>query len=114
MAKRQGPEVHQVSSAQVEALLVKLRALLPPETYSLLESLLRTLLWIMEVLEQKKGVAPASVREVWGGDRVGWGDEINDRGTAKLQGVFSDGSGSTGASSQRLASEAADASSSAE
>ena len=54
MAKRQGPEVLRVSSAQVEELLVTLRAHLPPETYCLLESLLRTLLWIMAVLEQKK------------------------------------------------------------
>ena len=54
MAKSKGPEVLRVSSAQVEALLVTVRAHLPPETYSLIESLLRTLLWIMEVLEQKK------------------------------------------------------------
>ncbi len=54
MAKSHRPEVLPVSPAQVEELLVKLRAHLPSETYSLVESLLRTLLWIMEVLEQKK------------------------------------------------------------
>jgi hypothetical protein len=54
MAKSQGPEVLRVSPAQVEELLPTLRAQLSSETYSLIESLLRTLLWIMEVLEQKK------------------------------------------------------------
>ena len=54
MAKSKGPEILRVSATQVEELLVKLRAQLSAETYPLVESLLRTLLWIMEVLEQKK------------------------------------------------------------
>ena len=54
MAKSKGPEVHQVSARQVEELFLTLRAQLSSETYSLVESLLQTLLWIMGVLEQKK------------------------------------------------------------
>jgi transposase len=54
MAKSQGPEILRVSARQVEELLVKLRAQLSSQTYPMVESLLRTLLWIMAVLEQKK------------------------------------------------------------
>ena len=54
MAKGKGPEVSHVSARQVEELLPALRAQLSSETYPLVESLLRTLLWIMAVLEEKK------------------------------------------------------------
>ena len=42
MAKRSAPLVVELSTAQLEALLVKLAGALPAETYQLVETLLRT------------------------------------------------------------------------
>lgn len=53
-AKGNPPEVVPLSTAQLEQLLAEVRVLLPPATYALIESLLRTLVWIMGLLEQKQ------------------------------------------------------------
>lgn len=58
--KSQAPEIITITPAQMEELLETLRAQLATQTYALVESLLRTLLWIMAVLEEKK----ASVRRL--------------------------------------------------
>ena len=53
MAKSSAPQVVELSSAQLEALLVKLAQALPAETYQLVETLLRTLQWVTRALEAK-------------------------------------------------------------
>jgi transposase len=53
-AKGQRPEVIQLSAAKLEPLLAEVRVALPLETYQLIDSLLRTLVWIMGVLEKKQ------------------------------------------------------------
>ena len=53
MAKMKPPEIATLSSAQLEQLLLELKTLLPPQTYQLVESLLRTLQWLLGVIEQK-------------------------------------------------------------
>src|SRR5438874_9401080 len=63
MAKGNTPEVMSLSPAQLEQLLVELAALLPAKTYQLVEALLRTLQWLMEVV-QKKGITLARLHRV--------------------------------------------------
>ena len=53
MAKSSAPQVVELSTAQLEALLVKLAGALPAETYQLVETLLRTLQWVTGALEAK-------------------------------------------------------------
>ena len=53
MAKSGTPQVVELSTAQLEALLVKLAGVLPAETYQLVETLLRTLQWVTGALEAK-------------------------------------------------------------
>jgi len=53
MAKSRTPQVVELSTAQLEALLVKLAGVLPAETYQLVETLLRTLQWVTGALEAK-------------------------------------------------------------
>ena len=53
MAKRSAPLVVELSTAQLEALLVKLAGALPAETYQLVETLLRTLQRVTGALEAK-------------------------------------------------------------
>jgi len=53
MAKERAPEVVTLSPSQLEALLVQLSGLLPAETYQLVETLLRTLRWVLGALEAK-------------------------------------------------------------
>ncbi|HEX9596063.1 MAG TPA: hypothetical protein VF982_04230, partial [Anaerolineales bacterium] len=54
MAKAQTPEIVTLSAAQLEQLLQELHALLPPATYKMVESLLRTLQWLLGAIEEKK------------------------------------------------------------
>ena len=63
MAKGHTPEVVNLSPAQLEELLVELSALLPAKTYHLVEALLRTLQWLMELV-QKKGITLARLHRV--------------------------------------------------
>ncbi len=52
MAK--APDIVSLSAAQLEPLLLELRPLLPGPTYQWVESLLRTLQWLMATIEEKK------------------------------------------------------------
>ena len=66
MAKHPAPEVIQLTAAQLEELLVKLAALLPVETCQLLERLLRTLQWLMGLIEAKQTTIGRLQRLVFG------------------------------------------------
>ena len=48
------PDIVSLSAAQLEELLLELRPLLPGPTYQLVQSLLRTLQWLMAAIEEKK------------------------------------------------------------
>ena len=52
MAETQTPEVVSLSALELEQLLMDLRSQLAPATYQLVESLLRTLQWVMALLEE--------------------------------------------------------------
>lgn len=54
MAKSRAPEVVTLSPTQLEELLAKLVGLLPAEIYQLVEKSLRTLHWVMGVIEAKE------------------------------------------------------------
>ena len=54
MAKSRAPEVVTLSPTQLEELLAKLAGLLPAEIYQLVEKSLRTLHWVMGVIEAKE------------------------------------------------------------
>jgi transposase len=54
MAKPRAPEIVTLNSPQLEELLAKLAPLLPAETYQLIEKLLRTLQWVMGLIEAKQ------------------------------------------------------------
>lgn len=53
MAKSRTPQVVELSTAQLEVLLVKLAGVLPAETYQRVETLLRTLQWVTGALAAK-------------------------------------------------------------
>jgi transposase len=53
MAKSTAPEILTLSPVQLEELLAKLAGLLPGEIYQLVEKLLRTLQWLMGVIQAK-------------------------------------------------------------
>jgi transposase len=65
-AKAKRPEVVQLTTAELEQLLTDVRGLLPPATYSLIESLLRTLVWILGLLEQKQTTIARLRRLIFG------------------------------------------------
>jgi transposase len=65
-AKIKPPEIVQLSTADLERLLAEVRPLLPPATYGLIESLLRTLVWIMGLLEQKQTTIARLRRLIFG------------------------------------------------
>jgi transposase len=64
--KGKPPKVIQLSAAKLEQLLAEVRVVLPPETYQLLDSLLRTLVWIMGVVEQKQTTIARLRRLIFG------------------------------------------------
>lgn len=66
MASSAAPEVVQLSAAQLEELLVKLASLLPVEIYQLVEKLLRTLQWVMNLIETKQTTIGRLQRLVFG------------------------------------------------
>ena len=66
MAKGSAPEVLALNPTQLEELLVKLAGLLPAETYQLVETLLRTLQWVMGVLEAKNTTLGRLRRMIFG------------------------------------------------
>ena len=65
-AKGKGPEIVQLSTAELEQVLAEVRSRLPPASYGLIESLLRTLVWIMELLEQKQTTIARLRRLIFG------------------------------------------------
>ena len=66
MAKPRAPEILSLSPGQLEELLVKLAALLPAETYQLIEKLLRTLQWLMGAIEAKDTTIGRLARMIFG------------------------------------------------
>jgi transposase len=85
-AKGKAPEIVQLSIADLERLLAEVRPLLPPASYGLIESLLRTLVWIMGVLEQKQTTI-ARLRRLIFGEK-----------TEKARKIFPDRAGAQGES----------------
>jgi hypothetical protein len=65
-AKDKPPEIIQLSATELEQLLAGVRPLLPPASYGLIESLLRTLVWIMGLLEQKQTTIARLHRLIFG------------------------------------------------
>jgi len=65
-AKGKPPQIVQLSTAELEQLLAEVRPLLPPATYGLIESLLRTLVWIMGLVEQKQTTIARLRRLIFG------------------------------------------------
>jgi len=65
-AKGKAPEIVQLSTAELERLLAEVRPLLPPASYVLIESLLRTLVWIMGLLEHKQTTIARLRRLIFG------------------------------------------------
>ena len=65
-AKAKPPEIVQLSTAELERLLAEIRPLLPTARYGLIESLLRTLVWIMGLLEQKQTTIARLRRLIFG------------------------------------------------
>lgn len=65
-AKGKPPEVVPLSAVELEQLLAEVRVLLPPAPYALIESLLRTLVWIMRLLEQKQTTIARLRRLIFG------------------------------------------------
>jgi hypothetical protein len=54
MAKEKAPKVVSLSTCQLEELLAQLRGQLNPATYTLVEPLLQTLVWLMALVERKE------------------------------------------------------------
>jgi transposase len=66
MAKPRAPEIVTLNSPQLEELLAKLAGMLPAETYQLLEQLLRTLQWVMGLIEAKQTTIGRLQRLIFG------------------------------------------------
>jgi len=69
MTESKGTQTVTLTSAQLEALLEELRPALPPATYQMVEGLLRTLQWVMGVLE-KKTASLGRLRRMIFGDKT--------------------------------------------
>lgn len=82
------PEIVSLNAAELERLLSELRVVLPPATYQLVESLLRTLVWIMGVVEQKQ-ITIARLRRIIFGEK-----------SEKTRKIFPDASAAEGSSDQ--------------
>jgi len=66
MAKPRAPEIVSLSPPQLEELLAKLSGVLPAESYQLLEKLLRTLQWVMGLIEAKQTTIGRLQRLIFG------------------------------------------------
>ena len=66
MNKSDAPQIISLSAADLEKLLGELRGPLAPATYQLVESLLRTLQWVMAALEQKTASLTRLRRMIFG------------------------------------------------
>jgi transposase len=67
VAKTKTPEIISLSALELEQLLSELRRQLAPATYQLVESLLRTLQWVMALLEEKTASLARLRRLLFGG-----------------------------------------------
>ena len=65
-AKSRAPEVVTLSPTQLEELLAKLSGLLPAEIYQLVEKSLRTLQWVMGLIEAKESSLSRLQRLIFG------------------------------------------------
>lgn len=92
MAESKTPEIISVSALELEQLLTELRVQLAPATYRLVESLLRTLQWVMGLLEAKT-VSLARLRRVLFGQKTEATEKLFPRGSA------ADSGSTTGAAS---------------
>ena len=66
MTKSDAPQIKSLNAAELEKLLDELRGHLVPATYQLVESLLRTLQWVMGMLEQKTATLARLRRMIFG------------------------------------------------
>lgn len=66
MAKSPQPEVVELQSGELEQLLQELRGALSPGTYERVEALLRTLQWVLELLQQKRASLQRLRRMIFG------------------------------------------------
>lgn len=66
MAQVRAPDIVTLNSRQLEELLAKLSGMLPTETYQLLEQLLRTLQWVMGLIEAKQTTIGRLQRLIFG------------------------------------------------
>ncbi len=66
MAKQSTPEIVTLSPPQLEELLAKLAGVLPAESYQLLEKLLRTLQWVMGLVEARQTTIGRLQRLIFG------------------------------------------------
>jgi transposase len=66
VAKKSAPEVVTLSPPQLEELLAKLAGVLPAESYQLIEKLLRTLQWVMGLIEAKQTTIGRLQRLIFG------------------------------------------------
>jgi hypothetical protein len=80
VAEIKTPEIVSMSAVELEQLLSELRLQLAPATYRLVESLLRTLQWIMVLLEEKK-VTLARLRRVLFGPKTETTEQLFPKGS---------------------------------
>ena len=66
MAKSKAPEIITLSAPQLEELLAKLVGMLPAETYQMVEQLLRTLQWVLGLIEAKQTTIGRLQRLIFG------------------------------------------------
>jgi len=82
MAQSATPEIIRLSTAELEKLLSELRGLLPAATYQLVEALLRTLQWVLALLEEKTATL-ARIRRMLGGKQTEKSSQILAGAAAK-------------------------------
>lgn len=82
MAETRTPEIISVSALELEQLLSELRGQLAPTTYQLVEALLRTLQWVMALLEEKT-VSLARLRRLLFGHKTETTEQLFPKGSAR-------------------------------
>jgi transposase len=81
VAETQTPEIISLSTLELEQLLSELRGPLAPRTYQLVEALLRTLQWVMALLEEKT-VSLARLRRLLFGHKTETTQQLFPKGSA--------------------------------
>ena len=82
MAGVAAPQIIRLSVEELDQLLAQLRGLLPPATYQLVESLLRTLQWVLGLLEDQTATL-ARIRRLMGGNQTEKTRKVLPGGAAK-------------------------------